>query len=175
MTDLRYPIGKFQRAETITDAMRNDCIKNIEEAPMRLREIVAGLNDEQLNTAYRPDGWTVRQVVHHMVDSHVNGYVRSKLAITEDEPTIKPYQEERWAELPEARNAPIEMSLMILEGLHRRWAIYLRSLAPADFARRYRHPENGLMNLDALIQTYSWHSRHHVAHIVELRKRMGWK
>lgn len=175
MTDFRYPIGKLQRVDVLNEEQRRECIRNIAEAPVHMRAAVSGLNDEQLNTPYRPGGWTVRQVVHHVPDSHLNAYVRFKLAITEDIPTVKTYKESTWAELPDARTAPIDMSLTILEGLHKRWVLFLQSLSQSDFRKTFNHPENGMMNLDMLLQVYSWHSRHHVAHITSLRERMGWK
>src|SRR5208282_6109504 len=131
--DLRYPIGKRERIENVTESQRRALIDAIAETPAKLRAAVAGLNDKQLDTPYRPGGWTVRQVVHHLPDSHLNSFVRFKLALTEDEPTIKPYQENRWAELTDARTAPIEVSLVLLESLHRRWILLLRSLSPSDF------------------------------------------
>jgi uncharacterized damage-inducible protein DinB len=174
MTDLRYPIGKFQKKSSITDAERNVCINHIEEAPVKFRLAVKGLNDQQLNTPYRPEGWTVRQVIHHVSDSHVNAYVRFRLALTEQEPTIKPYIESLWAELHDARTAPIEPSLTLLEQLHVRWIMLLRSIPPADFSRTLMHPDNGIMKLDDMLQLYAWHGQHHVAHITSLRERMGW-
>jgi hypothetical protein len=138
-----------------------------------MREAVTGLNDAQLDTPYRPGGWTVRQVVHHVPDSHMNAYIRLKLALTEDTPVIKTYEESLWAQLADAR-APIEDSLVLLERLHRRWDLLLGSMAPGDFARRFRHPELGAMSIDELISLYAWHGRHHVAHVTTLRERMGW-
>jgi hypothetical protein len=146
----------------------------IEQAPARLRAVVAGLSDAQLDTPYRPVGWTVRQVVHHVPDSHLNSYVRFRLALTEKEPTIKPYDESRWAELTDARTAPIEISLALLESLHARWTLLLHSLKPEDFSREFRHPELGTVSLDKNLALYAWHGRHHVAHIASLRERMGW-
>ena len=174
MPDLRYPIGKFANPGSLTDARRRECIDEVAAAPGALRQAVNGLTEAQLETPYRPDGWTVRQVVHHLPDSHVNAYVRFKLALTEDQPAIKTYEEKRWAELSEARTAPIELSLALLEALHRRWVLVLRALSPADFGRTLMHPENGVMSLDAMLALYSWHGRHHVAHITALRERMGW-
>jgi uncharacterized damage-inducible protein DinB len=174
MPDLRYPIGKFEMRGTVDEAQRPELIQQIAEAPARLREAVKGLTDAQLDTPYRPQGWTVRQVVHHLSDSHLNAYVRFKLAITEEEPTIKTYEEKLWSELDDARTAPIEMSLALLEALHKRWVLFLKSLTPSNFARKFRHPELGIMNLDALLRLYAWHGRHHVAHISSLRERMGW-
>jgi len=132
------------------------------------------LSTEQLDTPYRPGGWTVRQVVHHLPDSHLNSYIRFRLALTEKEPTIKPYDQERWAELDDAKTAPIEPSLALLEALHQRWIMLLRSLIPADFARTFNHPEMGIVTLDATLRLYEWHGRHHTAHITSLRERMGW-
>jgi uncharacterized damage-inducible protein DinB len=173
--DLRYPIGRFEwRGESSEDDRRR-YLDEIEQAPAHLRAAVAGLSDEQLDTPYRPGGWTVRQVVHHLPDSHLNSYVRFRLALTEEEPTIKPYQENHWAELIDGRTAPIEISLALLESLHRRWMLLLRSLSPADFARQFRHPELGTVSLDRTLALYAWHGRHHVAHVMSLRERMGWK
>ena len=174
MTDLRYPIGKFSFDDEITPEKRRQCIQQIAAAPAQLRAAVAGLSPEQLDTPYRPGGWTVRQVVHHVPDSHLNSYIRCKLALTEEEPTIKPYDEKRWAELEDVRATPVEVSLMLLESLHRRWVPLLESLAPADFARKFRHPELGALTLEQNIALYAWHGRHHVAHITSLRQRMGW-
>jgi hypothetical protein len=173
--DLQYPIGKFQWEGVITDAQREQLIDQIEQAPAQLRQAVAGLTEGQLDTPYRPEGWTVKQVVHHVPDAHMNAYVRFRLALTEDEPTIKPYAQERWAALKDARTAPPELSLSLLESLHRRWVLLLRSLRAADFARTFRHPEIGLVTLDKYLGMAAWHSRHHIAHITSLRDRMGWK
>jgi len=173
--DLRYPIGRFKFEESITEEQRRRFIDQIEGTPAELRSAVQGLSPEQLDTPYRPGGWTVRQVVHHLPDSHLNSYTRFKLALTEDEPTIKPYHEDRWAELEDSLNAPIEMSLMLLEALHRRWVLLLRSLSPPEFARTFKHPELGVVSLDKNISLYAWHGRHHVAHITSLRERMGWR
>lgn len=173
--DLRYPIGKFRRPERLSEAERIQCIDAIAAAPGALRDAVRGLDDRQLDTPYRPGGWTVRQVVHHVPDSHINSYVRFKLALTEDMPTIKPYHEARWAELPEARTAPIEMSLGFLETLHVRWVAMLRGMTEADFARTLHHPESGKMSLDQMLALYAWHGKHHVAHITALRAREGWR
>jgi len=139
-----------------------------------LRSAVAGLDDFQLDTAYRDGGWTVRQLVHHVADSHMNAYVRIRLALTEDWPTIKPYAESRWAELADAKTLPVEVSLALLEALHRRWVVLLKSLGEEDWQRGYMHPENGRQALGTVIALYSWHSRHHTAHVTELRKRMSW-
>lgn len=173
--DLRYPVGEFQWEENFTDDRRRELIGQIAEAPAKLRAAVAGLSDEQLNTPYRDGGWTVRQVAHHLPDSHLNAYVRFKLALTEDEPTIKPYDQELWAKLPDAKTAPIEPSLMLLESLHQRWVTLLKSLSAADFKRKLKHPELGEVTLERYLGLYAWHGRHHVAHITSLRERMGWK
>ena len=172
--DLRYPIGKFVRPKTLSANDRARAIDAIAEAPAKLREAVRGLNAKQLATPYRPDGWTVQQVVHHLPDSHMNAYVRFKLALTEDAPTIKPYEEARWAGLRDAMDAPIETSLTLLEALHTRWVMLLRSLEASDFPRTLRHPEMGVIDLDFLLAMYSWHGRHHVAQITSLREREGW-
>lgn len=175
MTDLRYPIGPFAYAGTMTDVQRAECVARIAAAPGKLRAAAAGLDDAQLDTPYRPGGWTVRQVVHHVPDSHINAYTRFRLALTEDTPTIKPYEEARWAELPDARGLPVAVSLALLEALHARWVPLLRGLTTADAARQLRHPEHGrLMSLDELLGLYAWHGDHHVAHITSLRGRMGW-
>jgi len=171
--DLRYPIGKFDRVETLTPEQRREHIDAIAETPARLVDAVSGLNAEQLDTPYRPGGWTVRQVTHHVPDSHMNAYTRFKLALTEDEPTIKPYDEARWAELADAKS-PIGPSLALLENLHKRWVLVLRSITPAEWARKLRHPELGLLSLDQTLAIYGWHGRHHVAHITGLRERNGW-
>jgi hypothetical protein len=175
MVDLRYPIGKFSFEGNPSYPQIQKLIDNIEQAPAQLRAAVQGLSDSQLDTPYRPDGWTVRQLVHHMPDSHANAYVRFKLALTEDEPTIRPYFEDRWAELPEAKSAPIELSLALLDALHKRWVIGLRNLKSDDFKRTFRHPDLGIVSLEKNVALYSWHGQHHVAHVTELRKRMAWQ
>ena len=172
--DPRYPVGKFVWPKKVTEDDRKQFIAQIEEAPARLRAAVAGLSDAQLDTPYREGGWTVRQVVHHLPDSHLNAYLRFKLALTEDEPTIKPYEQQLWAELPDGKSAPIEMSLQLLEWLHRRWVLVLNSMKPEDFARTFNHPELGVVTLERNLAAYAWHGRHHVAHITELRKAKGW-
>ena len=173
--DLRYPIGRFHLPDSVTDAQRAEFIAEIAAAPAALRDAVHGLDEAQLDTPYRPGGWTVRQVVHHVPDSHLQAYVRIKLALTEDEPTIKPYLEPRWADLPEARTAPIEMSLALLETLHVRWLAALRSLEPAAFSRRYMHPEHGrTFTIDQTLALYAWHGKHHIAHVTALRHRESW-
>lgn len=175
MTDPRYPIGRAEMEKELSPERRRELIDQIEEAPARLREAVAGLSAEQLDTPYRPGGWTVRQLVHHVPDSHLNAYVRFKLALTEDEPAIKTYEEARWAELPDSRSVPVDVSLALLENLHRRWVALLRSLPAADFRKTLRHPEWGTIGLDELLSLYAWHGRHHVAHVTSLRERMGWR
>ncbi len=173
--DLRYPIGKFTWEENVTDKRRGELIGQIEEAPSNLRTAVKGLSENQLNTSYRDGGWTVRQVVHHLADSHMNAYVRFKLALTEKGPTVKPYNQEDWAELRDAKTAPVDLSLTLLESLHQRWVLMLNSMKPADFAREFLHPEHGELTLDKNLALYPWHGRHHVAHITSLRERMGWR
>ncbi len=172
--DLRYPIGKYEAKSLLTPGERAEAISQIAEAPRRLRDAVGGLSGGQLDTPYRPGGWTVRQVAHHIPDSHMNAYTRMKLALTEDEPTIRPYEEQLWAELADSRETPVEVSVALLEFLHLRWDVLLRSLQLPDFARTLRHPVAGVMTLDNLIHHYAWHGRHHVAHITELRQREGW-
>ena len=173
-TDMRYPTGRFTRPAQVTDAQRAEAIATIESTPARFREAVRGLSESQLDTPYRPDGWTLRQLVHHLPDSHVNAYIRFKLALTEEAPTIKPYAEALWAQLPDSRTTPIETSLTMLDALHERWMHVLRGMQPSDFSRQLMHPENGPMTLDHVLQMYAWHGRHHTAHITELRKRNSW-
>jgi DinB superfamily len=174
MSDPRYPIGKFHYEGPPSEAQREKFIADIAQAPEALRAAVQGLSAQQLDTPYREGGWTVRQVAHHVPDSHMNAYVRFKLALTEDEPTIKPYAEDRWAELADTKSTPVEVSLTLLESLHHRWVQLLRSLTPEDWKRQFRHPELGVVPLDKNLAQYSWHGRHHVAHVTELRRRMGW-
>jgi hypothetical protein len=173
--DLRYPIGQFRYEAEPDQHRREQWIEEIAATPANLRAVVAGLSSHQLDTPYRDGGWTVRQVVHHLPDSHLNAYTRIKLALTEDVPVIKPYEEARWAELPDGRAAPIELSLNLLESLHHRWVLLLRQLTPADFRRRFMHPEHGRpIELQETLALYAWHGRHHVAHIASLRRRMAW-
>jgi len=174
MIDNRYPIGKFHFEGPPSEAQRASLINDIEQAPAALRAAVKGLTPDQLETPYREDGWTVRQVAHHVPDSHMNAYVRFKLALTEDVPTIKPYAEDRWAQLTDTQSTPVEVSLALLESLHSRWVNLLRSLGPEDWKRTFRHPELGLITLEWNAGLYAWHGRHHVAHITSLRNRMGW-
>lgn len=172
--DLRYPAGRFQAPETIDTALRSAWIEQVAELPPRLWDAISGLSDSQLDTPYRPGGWTVRQVVHHLADSHINSYVRFKLALTETEPVVKPYNEALWAEVPEARTAPPETSLQLIEALHSRWVAMLRQMSESDFARTFRHPEYGTARLDTTLGLYAWHGRHHVAQITSLREREGY-
>ena len=174
MDDLRYPVGRFQFPEAVHEEELSDFIDQIAQTPARLRAAIAGLSDAQMETPYRPGGWSVRQVVHHVPDSHINSYVRFRLALTEDDPVIKPYEEGRWAELPDARAMPVEPSLALLDSLHARWVPLLRSLKPADWKRSFRHPELGPVRLEQNAALYAWHGRHHVAHVTRLRERMGW-
>jgi len=173
--DLRYPIGQFRYEGEPDQHRREQWIEEIAATPANLRAAVAGLSPQQLDTPYRDKGWTIRQVVHHLPDSHLNAYTRIKLALTEDVPVIKPYEEARWAELPDGRTAPIELSLNLLESLHHRWVMLLRQLTPADFRRRFIHPQHGRpIELQETLALYAWHGQHHVAHITSLRHRMAW-
>ena len=173
LEELRYPIGRFQMPKSITKELLLSWMTDIECFPQRLRKEVVGLTDAQLDTPYRQDGWTVRQVVHHCADSHMNAFVRLKLTLTEDKPTIKPYVEARWAELPDSK-MPIEPSLIIVDGLHQRWSVLLSNLSDKDLARTYIHPESGReVRLDITMAIYAWHCNHHLAHITRLKER-GW-
>ena len=171
--DLRYPVGKFDKS-TVVPERRAEFIQTITGLPAKITEAVRGLNDAQLDTPYRPGGWTVRQTVHHVADSHINCYVRFKLALTEDQPpTIVPYYEDRWAELSDSK-LPIDISMAIIDGIHKRWSTLLNSMSDADFNRVFKHPETGDWTLDGALALYAWHSRHHTAHITRLREREGW-
>jgi hypothetical protein len=172
--DLSYPIGKFDFSQTVPKEARAGLIEDIRQAPENLRAAVRGLDENQLDTAYRPGGWTVRQVVHHLVDSHMNSYVRFRLALTEDLPQVKGYDEAKWAELPDARTAPVTLSLPLLEHLHERWVVLLSALTDEDFARSFCHSHLGPVRLDTNLALYSWHGKHHTAHITRLRERQGW-
>jgi hypothetical protein len=172
--DPRFPIGKFSFSGLTYEVQHKQLIEQIAQAPAALRAAVKGLNEKQLETPYRDGGWTVRQVVHHVPESHMNAYIRFKLALTEDEPTIKPYMEDRWAATHDVRDTPLEVSLTLLDSLHDRWVRLLRSLGPDDWKRSFRHPELGTVSLDKSLALYAWHGRHHTAHITELRKRNGW-
>lgn len=174
MSDLRYPVGRFTPVPSLSAAERQACVEQITAAPALFRRAVAGLTEAQLDTPYRPDGWTVRQVAHHLADSHMNAYIRFKLGLTEDAPAIKTYEEKDWATTPETR-APIGMSLDLLTALHERWVTLLRAMSPADYARTIRHPEWGTPSLDSMLALYAWHGRHHTAHVTTLREREGWR
>jgi uncharacterized damage-inducible protein DinB len=171
--DLRYPIGRFNPPASSISGIRAAHIETLRQLPERLKAAVAGLNDAQLDTPYREGGWTVRQVVHHVADSHANGYARFKLALTEDWPTIKPYDQAAWAELADSK-LPIDVSLALVTALHTRWVALLESLTAEDFQKGYMHPDDGRVNLAKGLAIYEWHSRHHTAHICSLRTRMGW-
>jgi len=173
--DLSYPIGKFEWPQSVTAEMRTQWIEDIAAGPRRFRRAVEGLDDAQLDTPYRPAGWTVRQVIHHLADSHINSYCRFRLALTETEPRVKGYEEKDWANLADARSMPVEVSLSLLESLHARWVVLLRSLGDAEFARTFHHSDLGVVRLDSSLALYSWHTKHHSAHITGLRERMGWK
>jgi uncharacterized damage-inducible protein DinB len=173
MDDLRYPIGRFQPSPTSTADERATHIAVLRDLPDRLSDSVNGLEDAQLDTPYREGGWTVRQVVHHVADSHLNCYVRFKLALTEYEPAIKPYDEAAWAALPD-NLMPVDISLTLTWALHERWVALLESMTERDFQKRFTHPERGLQDLATTLALYDWHSRHHTAHITSLRARMGW-
>lgn len=173
MDDLRYPIGPFKPVPS-TPASRRNHIQDISGAATLLRQAVRGLTDAQLDTPYRPGGWTVRQVVHHLPDSHANGYIRMRLALTEDAPKIKPYDEARWAELEDARQGVLEPSLKMVDAIHLRWAMLLRAIGETDWTRVYVHPDQGPVTLAKALDLYAWHTRHHLAHITSLRTRMKW-
>lgn len=172
--DPRYPVGKYRVEGEITAGQRSAWIEQIAETPARLRAAVEGLTDAQLDTPYRDGGWTVRQLVHHVPDSHANAYVRFKLGLTENEPVIKPYDEAAWAQLDDSRVTPVDVSLTLLEMLHVRWVNVLRGITGEQWSRAIQHPENGRMRLDYTLGMYAWHGRHHVAHGTSLRDRMGW-
>ncbi|MDM5239413.1 metal-dependent hydrolase [Bacillus cereus] len=173
MNDLRYPIGQFTYKHPITEEMIDTWIQEIEDLPNELTKAIKDLDQKQLDTPYRVGGWTVRQVVHHVVDSHMNSYIRFKLALTEKNPTIKPYKEEKWAELPDSK-LPVDVSLVMLDSLHKRWVNLLYSLEPTDLEKTFNHPDSGETKLAAAIGLYAWHGRHHTAHITSLRKRLNW-
>jgi len=174
MDDHRYPIGKFSFPSTTTADQRRQWISEIAETPAKIRAAVAGLNPNQLDTPYRDGGWTVRQVVHHVPESHMNAYIRFKLALTEDDPVIKPYNEDAWAKLPDIAHTPIETSLTMLDALHDRWVRTLRGIDDAGWKRTFRHPELGPVKLEGNLALYAWHGKHHTAHITRLRERKGW-
>lgn len=172
--DLRYPIGRFTPPIQSNPDIRSRQIETLRELPQRLHGAVEGLSDDQLETPYREGGWTVRQLIHHVADSHANSYVRFKLALTEEWPTIKPYDEAAWALLADSKATPVDVSLSLITALHTRWVALLESLTDADFHRGYNHPESGRQNLATALALYDWHSRHHTAHITRLRERMNW-
>jgi hypothetical protein len=175
MSDPRYPIGKYSFPGAVTPDHRKEWMAEIAATPERLRDAVMGLNDQQLDTPYREGGWTLRQVAHHLPDSHVNSYMRYRLALTEQNPTIRTYQEDKWAELTDAKRAPVDLSLTLLDAVHRRWLILLASMSESDFQRTLYHPEHQkTLTLDWMTGMYAWHGRHHVAHITSTRERMGW-
>lgn len=173
-TDPRYPIGKFEMPASVTPELRGQAIQTIADTPAKLRAAVRGLTDVQLDTPYREGGWTLRQTVHHLADSHINSYVRCRLALTEAQPHIKTYQEALWAELHDAKSAPVEISLNLLDAIHDRWTRLLRSLPDAAYAKTLMHPERGVVTLDWLLFIYAWHGPHHVAHITNLRRQKHW-
>ena len=174
MEDLRFPVGKWHYDGPPSEQHKQLLVEEIAQTPARLRAAVKNLSDTQLDTEYRPGGWTVRQVIHHVPDSHLNAYVRFKLALTEDDPTIKPYAEDRWAELPDSKVTPVEISLALVDSLHDRWVRLMRSFGAAEWQRTFRHPDLGAMTLEKTLTLYAWHGKHHVAHITALRKRMSW-
>lgn len=174
LEELMYPIGRFDPRGALPEGGVPALIESLASVPTRVRDAVAGLTGAQLDTPYREGGWTVRQLVHHVPDSHLNAYVRMKWTVTEDGPTIKTYDEKRWSELGDARTAPVEVSLALLSALHARWDLFLRSLADRDFERPLKHPDFGQLQLITLLRLYEWHGRHHVAHITGLRARLGW-
>jgi len=172
--DPRYPVGKFSPPEGAVPAeQRAQLLNQVAEAPAKLRSAIEGLTETQLDTPYRPGGWTSRQVVHHVADSHMNGFIRFKLGLSEDNPTIKPYPEHLWADLADQK-LPTDVSLPIVENVHERWVAVLRSMKETDWERTFNHPEMGVQRLDRALALYAWHGRHHVAHITSLRKQEGW-
>jgi uncharacterized damage-inducible protein DinB len=172
--EIRFPVGDFGIDPNVTARKRAAWIQELAEAPAKLRAAVSGLSEVQLNHRYREGGWMLRQVVHHLADAQLNGFVRFKLALTEDRPAIKTYEETLWAETVDGREAPVELSLTLLEALHTRWALLLESLSEAEFRRTFQHPQRGELTLDDALQLYAWHGRHHTAHITALRERKGW-
>lgn len=174
MSDLRFPVGRFSAPAHLDADGRARAIDEIAALPSQLRTALMGMSEAQLDTPYRPDGWTVRQVVHHLADSHMNSYIRFKLAVTSDNPLVTAYDEAQWAELADGRESPVEISLTLLDALHARWVAFLRALAPADFAKTFRHSQHGAMTLETTVALYAWHARHHLAHITGLKERNGW-
>jgi hypothetical protein len=176
MTDLQYPLGRYAPPTEISAPQREEWIAQLVDAPAQLRAAIHGLSETQFDTPYRPGGWTVRQVAHHVPDSHLNAYIRFKLALTEENPTIKPYQEALWAEMADTAGTQVGVSLMMLEALHRRWVVLLRAMNEGDWSRTFFHPESKKsLRLDWVLGMYAWHGRHHVAHITSLRERNGWR
>ena len=179
MEDLRFPIGKFEwvppKNEAEMSKRRAQYIEVLAQLPENFAKAVSGLTPEQLETPYRPEGWTVRQLIGHVPDSHANAYIRFKLALTEYEPAIKPYKEDMWARLADTANTPVDVSLQLLSALHARWVALLRGMDSSDFARTLRHPDMGVLELNRMLALYAWHSDHHTAHVTSLRKRMGWE
>ena len=171
---LSFPIGKFDWKQSFAATERPGWIETMESAPARFRDAVAGLDNSQLDTQYRPGGWTVRQTVHHLAESHMHAFLRTRWALVEENPAVKGYAEDKWAELHDSRNLPVEPSLMLLAGLHARWTDLWRSMSEADFARTFQHSELGPVRLDQVLALYAWHSKHHAAHITGLRERIGW-
>jgi|SRR5579863_1049295 len=174
LQEIRFPVGDFVLDPLVTDGKRMALIEQIEQAPLRLRTALEGLSEEQIDTRYREGGWTLRQVVHHLSDAQMNGFIRFKLALTEARPEIKTYEEMLWAETADSRDAPVELSLNLLEALHARWVILLKSLPDSGFAHTFRHPQRGELTIDSALQLYAWHGVHHTAHITKLRERKGW-
>jgi uncharacterized damage-inducible protein DinB len=174
LEELMYPIGKYQVVEAADKASVNKWIKEIETLPKRLKAAVKGFNARQLNTPYRPEGWTVRQVIHHIADSHMNAYIRFKLTLTEDKPVVKPYDEKLWSELPDINLADVKVSIDLIKALHIKWSTLLKELDENDLNREFIHPESGTKNLRETIGHYAWHGNHHLAHIISLKQRMKW-
>ena len=171
--DLRYPIGKFDADRKVTAELRREFVQTIRDLPSKIAAAVKGLSEEQLDTEYRPGGWTVRQTIHHVADSHLNSFCRFKLALTEDKPTIRPYYEDRWAELADSK-LPVEVSLQILDAVHRRWVVLLEAFSEDEFQKELIHPDSGTWTLEKFLDLYDWHSKHHTAHITKLRERNNW-
>ncbi|AET66200.1 Protein of unknown function (DUF664) [Desulfosporosinus orientis DSM 765] len=173
MDDLKYPIGQYNFSKEVIDEQIPGLVSQIEVLPDLLSRSIGGLSEEQLNCSYRPEGWTIRQVVHHIADSHMNGYVRFRLALTEDRPTIKPYDEVQWAELEDAVNMPVDVSLRLIESLHKRWVRLIRSLSSTQLDSEFRHPDIGNVSIKKAISLYAWHGNHHLGHINTFKKKIG--